>query len=145
MSNNNLKNHQFICHPPSLCVKRKWQLMLHNPFQPQQEDQQLRKSLLHNRHNLQHLNRVHQTAAIGSVTPPTPVPGQGPNTALTPPSQPPPSPARHRSLVSEHRCRIILKFMISLIFVPPPTTSLPSATHPPLHPNRGDARSMAKM
>lgn len=129
--------------------------MLHNPFQPQQEDpviQQLLKSLLHNKHNLlhsqqdhQYLNRVQQTAAIGSVTPPTPVPGQGPNTTLTPPLQQPPSPARYRSLVSEHRCRIILKFMISPIFVPPPTTSLPSATPPPLHPNRGDARSMAKM
>lgn len=132
--------------------------MLHNPFQAQQEDlalQQLPKALLHNKHNLQHLlhshqnlhplNLAHQTAAIGSVTRRPPVPGRVPNTALTPPSQPPPPQARHRSLVSEHPCRIILKSMISLISVQPPTTSLQSATPPPLLLNRGDVRSMAKM
>lgn len=134
--------------------------MLHNPFQVHQEDpalQQLLKSLRNNKHNLnlQHLlyrhqnqpnlNPAHQTAVIGSVIHPTPVPGQDPNTALTPPSQPPPPQARHRSLVSEHPCRIILKSMISLMSVPPPTTSLPSVTPPPLLLNRGDARSMAKM
>lgn len=133
--------------------------MLHNPFQAHQGDPALQQPskallhkhniylqhLLHNHQNQESLNPAHQTAATESVTRPIPVPDRGPNTTLTPPSQPPPSPARHHFPDFDHRCRIILKSMISPTSVPPPTTSLPSVTLPPLRPNRGDARSMAKM